>query len=211
MARVECPRCKRPEPSCYCKDLHPEPAAVEILILQHPTETRHPLNSARIAELGINNCEIMVGEDFSDSDSLREKMTNRKTCLLFPSEEATTTPQFVEQYNLPELCIVLDGTWRKAKKIYFLNPVLQHLPAVTLSEIAPSNYRIRKAPGDQSISTIEATVSFLREATGESSHQNCLDAFDTMINLQIRAMGQQTFQQNYQKHQAKAIASPPAK
>ena len=44
---------------------------MDLLILQHPKETRHPLNSARIAQLGIRNCEILVGEDFTENDRLQ--------------------------------------------------------------------------------------------------------------------------------------------
>ena len=119
MARVEFPRCKLPESSCYCKGLRPEPASIDILILQHPSETRHPLNSARIAELGISNCNILVGEDFNDSETLHNLIRGRKACLLFPSPQAITTKEFVQQHERPKLCIALDGTWCKAKKSTF--------------------------------------------------------------------------------------------
>ena len=170
------------------------------LIIQHPSETRHPINSARIADLGIRNCEILVGEDFSDSAALKERLANRQACLLFPSENALTINSYVAERGKPDLCIVLDGTWRKAKKIYFMNPVLQSLPAVTLSETHTSTYTIRKSPGEGALSTIEASVAFLREISqDEKSHQNCLDAFNRMINRQIEAMGADTFKKNYSK------------
>ena len=200
MARIECPRCLRPVSACYCQSLHPEPACTDLLIIQHPSETRHPINSARIADLGISNCEILVGEDFSDSHRLKERLANRQVCLLFPSEDAITTTSYVADNGKPDLCIVLDGTWRKAKKIYFLNPILQSLPAVTLSETHISNYTIRKSPGAGALSTIEASVAFLREISQDKEcHQNCLDAFSGMIKRQIEAMGAVTFKRNYSK------------
>jgi len=75
---------------------------------------------------------------------------------------------------------------------------LQQLPAVILTEAPPSNYTIRKAPAAGAPSTVEAVTTFLREASQDRHcHQNCLDAFDTMINFQIEAMGEVIFARNY--------------
>lgn len=198
MARIECPRCQRPINTCYCQNLHPEAASTNLLIIQHPSETRHAINSARIASLGISNCEILIGEDFTHSQELAERLAGRHAVLLFPSDNALTTTEHISNNGKPELCVILDGTWRKAKKIYYLNPVLQQLPSVTLSEHQTSAYTIRKTPGAGALSTIEATVAFLREFNkDEYCHQNCLDAFHLMINRQIEAMGEEIFRKNY--------------
>ncbi|MRI32109.1 DTW domain-containing protein [Endozoicomonas sp. OPT23] len=199
MSRARCERCLKPLSMCYCKDLTPEKATVDLLILQHFRETKHPLNTARIAELGIENCHILAGEDFSQNATFNNLLQTKNACLLFPSEQATSWQQLTsESEQKPDLIIVLDGTWRKARKMLYLNPVLQSLPAVTLSEAAESNYRIRKASEESALSTIEATVALLREVSQDThAHQNCLDSFERMINMQIEAMGQSTFQKNY--------------
>lgn len=173
---------------------------MDLLILQHPSETGHAINTARIAALGINNCTILTGEDFSDSAVLEQQLAQRTACLLFPCAEATPVCDYMATHSRPELCVILDGTWRKAKKIYFLNSVLHQLPALALTGRSPSTYTIRKAPAADALSTIEATVTFLREASQNSDcHQNCLDAFATMIDFQIVAMGAATFARNYAK------------
>ena len=202
MARIECPRCQRPVNTCYCQNLQPETASTDLLIIQHPSETRHAINSARIASLGISNCEILTGEDFTHSEGLTEKLAGRHAVLLFPSDNALATAEHSSNHGKPELCVILDGTWRKAKKIYYLNPVLQQLPAVTLSGVHTSAYTIRKTPGAGALSTIEATVAFLRELNeDEHCHQNCLDAFHLMISRQIEAMGEDIFKKNYAQRQ----------
>ena len=48
--------------------------------------------------------------------------------------------------EMPLLLIVPDGTWRKARKLLYLNPLLDALPRVTLGQVPPSRYRLRKAP-----------------------------------------------------------------
>jgi DTW domain-containing protein YfiP len=52
--------------------------------------------------------------------------------------------------------LLLDGTWRKAKKLWLNNPWLHELDACVIEVTQASQYRIRKAPGPQSMSTLEA-------------------------------------------------------
>lgn len=198
MARSCCTQCGRPERLCYCSSIRQETACIDLLILQHPREVKHPLNSARIADLSLSNCTIKVGEDFSDDEELQELIANKHCCLLFPTPTAETANNYCEQHEKPELCIILDGTWRKARKMYHLNPCLQELPALTLSEANNSEYRIRKSPQESALSTVEATVALLREISHQPDvHQSCLDTFAHMIDLQIEAMGEETYRRNY--------------
>ena len=197
MPRVECPRCQRPENYCYCKNLKSEKGVVEIVVLQHPKESRHPMNTARILKLGLTNCQIMTGEDFSNHQPLQTLLKTRRCFLLFPKNEAIDS-QTLKETEQPEVVIILDGTWKKARKIYHCNPALQQLPAITINHHQPSNYRIRKVPGDTALSTVEAAVVLLRHANNNNtSHQGLLDAFGRMIEMQISTMGKETYEKNY--------------
>lgn len=172
---------------------------MDIIILQHPRESRHPLNTARILELGIGNCEVWVGEDFSAHSQLLKTLAEKNCYLLFPGANARTSRD-VLRTETPEVLIILDGTWRKAKKIYYLNPLLQQLPSIELTDLSLSDYRIRKAPGAGALSTVEAAVTLLRQASRDSkAHQQLLDTFSLMIDQQINAMGQEVFRKNYQQ------------
>lgn len=57
--------------------------------------------------------------------------------------------------------VVLDGTWRKARRIFLGNPWLQRLPAFHFQQPPPSAYRIRKAPRADSLATAEAVAYLL--------------------------------------------------
>ncbi|WP_257263479.1 tRNA-uridine aminocarboxypropyltransferase [Endozoicomonas sp. ONNA2] len=192
-----CSRCQRPKTQCYCAALQEETACMDIIILQHPRESRHPLNTARIVALGIDNCEIWVGEDFSGHGQLQKTLAEKDCYLLFPGAHARAS-QDILRAAMPEVLIILDGTWRKAKKIYCRNPPLQQLPGIELTDLAISDYRIRKASGAGALSTVEATVTLLRQASRDSkAHQQLLDTFSLMIDRQINAMGQEVFKKNY--------------
>lgn len=155
------------------------------------------MNTARIAELGLANCRIFAGEDFNQNQELL-KIIKKKNCfLLFPGPNAINSKEQIAQQK-PEAVIILDGTWKKARRIYYCNPFLQTLPALFIEHDQQSSYRIRKTPDKSSLSTIEAAVILLRQAdNNNASHQPLLEAFDRMIQMQIDTMGPELYQKNY--------------
>ena len=82
--------------------------------------------------------------------------------------------------------IVLDGTWRKSRKMLHLNPLLQHLPRLTLHDAPASRYWIRKAHRSDQLSTLEATCIALTQVEGNPERfQPLLNAFDGFIAQQL--------------------------
>jgi DTW domain-containing protein YfiP len=62
--------------------------------------------------------------------------------------------------------VLLDGTWRKAKKLWLNNPFLHELDACAIEPEHASKYRIRKRPNEQSLSTLEAIATTLSVVDG---------------------------------------------
>lgn len=195
MPRPTCSRCQRPLSRCLCALIPDLDSQTRLLILQHPSETAHALNTARLAALGLRNAELQVGEVF---DQLPQWLTRPgyQACLLFPGEAAIPL-QPRQAGELPLLLVVPDGTWRKARKLLHLNPLLAALPRVSLSDAPVSRYRLRKAPEVGALSTIEAIVSALETLETPSCFQALLRPFDALIEGQIAAMGEQTYRRNH--------------
>ncbi|MEY4908801.1 MAG: hypothetical protein RL260_2519 [Pseudomonadota bacterium] len=63
----------------------------------------------------------------------------------------------------PRRLVVLDGTWRKSRKLLHLNLALQRLPRLALVAPPPSQYTIRKAHRPDQLSTLEATCLALAQ------------------------------------------------
>jgi DTW domain-containing protein YfiP len=202
MSRAQCPRCTRPVERCLCALITCLASRTRVLILQHPSEVTHALNTARLAALGLSNAQLQVGEVFEQLPAWLEHPGYRP-CLLFPGEQAQPLQQFAEQCTeLPLLLVVPDGTWRKARKLLHMNPLLAGLPRVMLPAGLHSNYRLRKAPMSGALSTIEAIVAALNCVEAPSNFNALLRPFDALINAQIEAMGAQTFQRNHAKPDA---------
>ncbi len=195
MSRIQCPRCLRPQTHCLCPLIPRLDSRTRVLLLQHPSEVNHALNTARLAALGLTNAELIVGEVFEDLPALLNRPGYRAR-LLFPADDAQPIEAYGES-DEPLLLVVPDGTWRKARKMLHLNPLLAALPRVTLAEGGVSRYRLRKAPGPGALSTIEAIVQALQTLEAAASFEPLLKPFEALIEGQIAAMGEETFQRNH--------------
>ncbi|MBF2974597.1 DTW domain-containing protein, partial [Pseudomonas aeruginosa] len=60
-----------------------------------------------------------------------------------------------------------------------------------------SRYRLRKAPGEGALSTIEAIAAALDELEAPRTHEALLKPFDALIEGQIAAMGVDTYRRNH--------------
>lgn len=197
MSRPQCPRCCRPLERCLCALIPQLHSRTRLLILQHPSEVKHALNTARLAALGLCNGELRVGEVFEDLPALLAQPGYR-ACLLFPGEGALPVAHYAEQVGeQPLLLVVPDGTWRKARKLLHCNSLLAALPRVTLAPGLQSRYRLRKAPMPGALSTIEAIACALDILEAPQRFDALLQPFEALIEGQIDAMGEQTYRRNH--------------
>ena len=164
MSRSLCAHCKFSLSTCLCEDLSVLDNKLKIIILQDPNEIKVSKNTARLLTLCLSQCEIIVGETQSDFSILKQ-LPITSTALLYPAEDAmlldemcTSTKTFTEQLSH---LIVLDGTWKKAFKIMQLTPLLNNFTKVSFASIPQNRYRIRKAPREDSLSTLEAVAHSL--------------------------------------------------
>ncbi|TVP89388.1 MAG: DTW domain-containing protein [Pseudomonadaceae bacterium] len=193
--RSRCPRCKRPQGHCLCGEIPSLAATIELLVVQHPSEQGHALNTARLLCLGLDTATLLVSEQLpADWDSWLLDPDYR-TELLFPGPDAGELQ--VGNDTRPRRLVLLDGTWRKARKLYYLNPALQQLPQVALPAGQQSRYRLRKAPGPGALSTLEAGVVALGLLEPGRDFTPLLRPFERLIEGQIRAMGEQTYQAHF--------------
>lgn len=197
--RPRCEHCQRPLSHCLCAYISPIANRTRVLVLQHPDEVSHPLNTARLAVAGLNNAQILVGEHFPQLDDILA--STGQALLLFPAKEGSESQTVADKGELDaSLLIVPDGTWRKARKIVSANPVLGTLPRFSLPPGAPSEYRIRKTREPAAVSTIEAIARSLSILEPEQSFERLLTPFKAQIAQQVQAMGEEVYRRNYQNN-----------
>ncbi|WP_440053229.1 tRNA-uridine aminocarboxypropyltransferase [Pseudoalteromonas sp. T1lg65] len=162
MKRLNCTRCKFPQTTCICKYIEPQiDNLTKIVILQHPQETKVAKNTAQLLSLQLKNVELVVGESESDFANLQKQLQDADTYLLYPNSNAVAlTTKSAASLTINTL-ILIDATWKKATKIYQLNPWLHKFPSLQLNVSDQSQYTIRKSIHEYSLSTLEATSQFL--------------------------------------------------
>ena len=190
MKRPTCTTCLRAQSACICRWIAPVAPQAALLVLLHPLEVGNAKNSGRLLHLSVGGSTLVVGEAFDDAvlDQLLHA-DGRTPVLLYPqTPDDLTLPPPPALPALPAASlrlVVLDATWRKSRKMLYLNPALQRLPRLALSDVAPSNYRIRKAHAPHQLSSLEAAAQALGQLEGDGErYRSLLESFDGFVSQQ---------------------------
>ncbi|WP_421956141.1 tRNA-uridine aminocarboxypropyltransferase [Polaromonas sp.] len=199
--RPACTKCLRPLSACICQWVAPVEHVVEVLILQHPLEVANAKGSARLLQLSLPHSRMVTGEKFDGRVLLgaphEPQAVHRPkyNILLYPDTPhdqalGIAVPQVLAPDALHDptqlRLIVIDGTWRKSRKMLYLNPLLQHMPRLSLQGLPASSYLIRKAHKPDQLSTLEATCAALAQLEGDTEKfQPLLQAFDGFVAQQL--------------------------
>jgi len=181
-----CVRCRRPTSVCYCVALPRIETATRVVILQHPRERDMPIGTARMASLCLPGAELHVGVHWGDSAALAGALRDpaRPPILLYPGPGARDILR--DPPRGPVTLVVVDGTWSQAKTVVRDNAVLQALPRYAFATPEPSQYRIRREPRAEYVSTIEAVMHVLGVLEGEPARfRSLLDPLRAMVDAQL--------------------------
>ena len=144
-------------------------------------EVHHPKGSARLLHLCLPGSRLHIGEVFAPEQLLQALWAPltagdapRQPVLLYPSTVSAAEPP-ATRYPLCAVpaqaarvrLVVLDGTWRKSRKMLYLNPPLHALPRLVLAGEPPSAYQIRKAHQPAQLSSLEACAAALAQLEGQ--------------------------------------------
>lgn len=186
MARNLCLQCQRPTNACICAFVCEINNKTPVLVLQHPSEVKQAKGTVALLQRSLIACQVLVGEDFSENTELNKILEQHQALLLYPSEQAqvlSLTANTIENHsverleNKPRLLIILDGTWRKAYRMFMLSTNLQALNQVCLPDTLANNgqYLIRKVAKKNALSSLEATCYALALLDGEIIDSELLD------------------------------------
>ena len=173
---------------CLCDVLPKIPTRTEIVIVRHVAELRLTSNTARFAALSRPNARILEhggGTHFDDRE-----LSHPGTMLLYsasprpPLEPPRLDPP-------PRRLIVLDGSFRQARRMYKKITALRALPelALPVPEVAP--IRLRVPPHQAGMSTLEAIAHALRLLEGPEVAAPLLTLYDELVRRVDRHRGRQ--------------------
>lgn len=200
--RSQCTHCKRPLALCLCSTCRWIENQVPVIILQHPTEVKKPFATYRIVENCLRDYALFVGEDFHSHHGLHRLLsrTEYQNYLVFPGDgddalivdiktkvvdiKAKNVSKHTNESMLNAQLIFIDGTWRKAKKIFYANPFLHDLPKVGLVNVTNSEYAIRRSRVRDSLSLVEACYFTLSTLDRKNNYLPLMDTLRLMVKKQ---------------------------
>ncbi len=152
-----------------CDRVVPLQTQRRVLILQHPQEKDAVLGSAQIVAASLPKAQIVIGLSWKNlAHALGEEQVDpQRWAVLFPDREqpenglAARSGKAIEPGALAGI-IALDGTWSKAKTLWWRNPWLNKLNRLNLKPSQPSIYgRLRDEPRREFVSTLESVAHAL--------------------------------------------------
>ena len=172
-----------------------------VLILQHPQEKKEVLATAALTRALLTRADLVIGLSWPNlSRTLgRSVDSNRWAALYLGSAHPASFGQQREVLALDrrgepaadqeamlrglEGVVVLDGTWKEAKTLWWRNPWLLKLRRLVLNPHRKSRYgRIRREPRREALSTIEAVALLLKHLDGGPEIEAALlGALDRLI------------------------------
>lgn len=181
MSRTLCSSCQRPQKACICAFTVEIKNDIHVVVLQHPSEVSQTKGTVALLAKSLQSCQVIVGERFDEEACFLQMMEQYQLVLLYPGEQAQTlnhhlvrqlsnreqsnenpeiTSKDKAKFKAKPLCLViLDGTWKKAYRMFMLSTKLQQLPQVCLPDYLANSgqYLIRKVAKKNALSSLEAS------------------------------------------------------
>ena len=190
------------------------PTRTRFLFLMSPKEFKiEKSNTGRLTHLCLPNSELHMGTEYDRDEAVQAVLNDpHNYCvLLYPGKTAldlsdtNQSPRFQSQLGHRKLAVILiDATWRDARKIHRLSPSLQQLPRIKFTPTTPSRFVIKKQPRPDCLSTLEATHELLLVLSRAGLDQytdptQLLDVFQRMQDFQIKCASDPT-KKGYRRH-----------
>ncbi|PKI14717.1 tRNA-uridine aminocarboxypropyltransferase [Colwellia sp. 12G3] len=214
---IRCQLCQLAKPFCIC-EISPIKEKVEttagFLLLMYDTEVLKPSNTGKLIADLIPDTFAFLWSRTQDNPDLLAVINDEQwfPLVVFPQEYAGDERKvFTNTVICPEgkrpLFIMLDGSWREAKKMFRKSPYLDRFPMVSFdvktaiqavsghcqsennSQLSPvgqdSRYTVRKTELEHQFSTAEVAARVL-DMHGETNNAHLLDLWFDVFNFQYQ-------------------------
>jgi DTW domain-containing protein YfiP len=149
-------------------------------------EFYRPSNTARLLQLiNPSSTEIFLWERTKIPEKLISNINNEiyEPFLLFPIENAEAKKRKVEYKNTRKIpaFIVIDGTWKEARKIFRRSAYLEKLPIISLEPHFKSNYDLRRGSKEGNLCTIETAIEVLKLNGEINNYKTVIDFYNLFL------------------------------
>jgi tRNA-uridine aminocarboxypropyltransferase len=152
---------------------------MNIFLLTHSRELNKATNTGSlVARVMGNDCRIIVWDRVVPDRELLNRIENESVVLLYPSEEAELLADDMSFDN----CIIIDGTWQEAQKIYNKSPYLKKLKKIKIENEKKSVYTLRRNQKEMGLCTAECAIEILNASGCPEQAKEIEKNFLTFLN-----------------------------
>lgn len=177
---IRCDGCLLPKADCICGAIPAPSARSAFLFLMYTGECYKPSNTGRLIADVAADSHAYVWDRTSPDPALLQllQQPDYAPIVVFPHEYAaaerciSAIPHELQTGTKKPLFIMLDGTWREAKKMFSKSPYLDTFPVLGINPTVASGYVLREAAHLHQLCTAEVGIEVLQLA---ADHQASAD------------------------------------
>jgi DTW domain-containing protein YfiP len=187
---IRCDDCRLPKEVCICEWRYTVEAKCRFWLLTHRYEVYKPTNTGRLIADTIGHTRIFEWSRTEPSAELLAALDDPRyaPCLVFPAGEdyrQRMIEDIEQDSRMPQdripVFIILDGTWRQARRMFRHSRYLQHLPVIEPQTDRLSRYKLRRSTIDHHLCTAEVAVALLEQA-GDQAAADHLEGYFERFN-----------------------------
>jgi DTW domain-containing protein YfiP len=182
-----CPDCRVPAVTCICSFRKDIPTSARFWILMHPDELKKPTNTGQLMTDCLPNATIFIWDRLIFPENLINLLRDKKydPYLIFPDDRPdcqVRVKEFAMDKDKIPAFLILDGTWKQARKMLRKSEVLQDLPVLPVKTKVKSEYLLRRAADKGMLCTAEVAIELLK-LNEEAAAAEALHAYFKIFNI----------------------------
>nr|WP_299243342.1 DTW domain-containing protein [uncultured Halomonas sp.] len=188
---TRCETCRLPALNCLCPYRVTGQSDARFWLLTHPLEHNKPTNTGRLIGDILDTTEIFTWYRTAPDTALLDYLDDPRFApfVIFPDDQPDYAERVVsieavsdaKQEGRIPVFIILDGTWRQARRIFRKSPYLEHLPVLPLHTNRLTRYHLRKPTSASHLCTAEVAAELLRQS-GDVDAAGLLDDYFDAFN-----------------------------
>jgi len=165
---IRCPKCRIDQQYCICALCPKAESQAGFVLLYYDDEVLKPSNTGKlIADIFVDTFAF-IWQRTEVEQALLDLLADDSwyPIVVFPQAYVEPNrPTFIDHpvwsSDRRPLFILLDGSWREAKKMFRKSPYLDRFPVLSMTPERVSQYLVRKATQDHQLATAEVAAMVL--------------------------------------------------
>ena len=185
-----CTNCRINNYFCVCAELSTFKIQSNVSLIVHVSELKLTSNTAQFVEKNLpDRAEIFIRGRMNDTFNADPILARPGRALfLFPDENSVElNAEFVSNNPGPYHLIVPDGSWTQAKRVKKREEKFDNVPTVRLPSGIVGEYKLRKAPQPEWVSTYEAIAYALGILESKECEEHMMKFFRKWVQATLNS------------------------